>query len=360
MRRVRVLPRDPGSGRVARRPRDGRRLEPQDRERPGADRDGPLRPAARPLPDRDHRRSPHAHDRGLQRAPEDARGAAAPRAVHPRLDRAPQDPRDDRFALPAVRLPRADGPRDRGAAGEGGEGREDRRDAGGAAPPRRGGRGQPARRPLASRPGGDARRRQGRRGALRRDPRARRLGAARGHVLGGRGRRPGRGDREPGAPDRGRRRPSARPQRVRRLPAPGAALGGRRRERPPEGGAGADGGARAGDAVREPAARRLADAAGRGTGAPRRRPGSRRADARPEARRAAAAARHRGVDRRGAGGLAASRRPPAPPRAANAGPRIVSLVPVEPEPEPRERRGSRPRPATRSSGFTRSWTRAAG
>ena len=211
VRRVRVLPRDPGSGRVARRPRDGRRLEPQDRERPGADRDGALRPAARPLPDRDHRRSPHAHDRGLQRAPEDPRGAAAPRAVHPRLDRAPQDPRDDRFALPAVRLPRADGPRDRGAADEGGEGREDRRDAGGSASARR----ARPRAACATRSRFSTRRRPSPAGTvdearLRRDPRARRLGAARGHVLGGRGRRPGRGDREPGAPDRGRRRPAAR------------------------------------------------------------------------------------------------------------------------------------------------------
>ena len=92
LRRVRLLPRDPGARRLARRPRDGRRLEPQDRARPRAHRDRPLRAAARPLPHRDHRRSPHAHQRGLQRAAEDARGAAAAHAVHPRLDRAPQDP----------------------------------------------------------------------------------------------------------------------------------------------------------------------------------------------------------------------------------------------------------------------------
>ena len=35
---------------------------------------------------------------------EDARGAPAARAVHPRLDRAPQDPRDDRLPLPAFRF----------------------------------------------------------------------------------------------------------------------------------------------------------------------------------------------------------------------------------------------------------------
>ena len=64
------------------------------------------------------------------------------------------------------------------------EGREDRGDAGRAAAARGGRRGEPARRPVAARPGGDARGRHGGRGAVRRDPGARRPRAARGHVLG--------------------------------------------------------------------------------------------------------------------------------------------------------------------------------
>ena len=43
--------------------------------------------------------------RRLQRAAEDARGAAAARQVHLRHHRVPQDPGDDPLALPAVRLP---------------------------------------------------------------------------------------------------------------------------------------------------------------------------------------------------------------------------------------------------------------
>ena len=118
---------------------------------------------------------------------------------HPGLDRAPQDPGDHRVALPALRVPRADGQGDRGAAPEGREGREDPGDAGGAAPARVGGGGEPARRPLAARPGGDGRGRNGRRSAVRGDPGPRQPRAAGRHVLGGGRRRPRGGDHAPRA-----------------------------------------------------------------------------------------------------------------------------------------------------------------
>ncbi len=51
-----------------------------------------------------HRRSPHAHDRGVQRAAEDARGAAAARDVRARDHRAAQAAEHDPVALPALRL----------------------------------------------------------------------------------------------------------------------------------------------------------------------------------------------------------------------------------------------------------------
>ena len=51
-----------------------------------------------------HRRSPHALDRGLQRAVEDAGGAAAARQVLLRDDRGEQDPDHGALAMPAVRL----------------------------------------------------------------------------------------------------------------------------------------------------------------------------------------------------------------------------------------------------------------
>ena len=53
--------------------------------RPPAERPVPAQP--RPLQDLHHRRSPHAHDGGVQRPAEDARGAAAARQVHLRHDR---------------------------------------------------------------------------------------------------------------------------------------------------------------------------------------------------------------------------------------------------------------------------------
>ena len=60
---------------------------------------------ARPLQGLRRGRGPHALHGRVQRAPEDARGAARAREVRARHDRRPQGPRDDPLALPAVRLP---------------------------------------------------------------------------------------------------------------------------------------------------------------------------------------------------------------------------------------------------------------
>ena len=98
---------------------------------------------------------------------------------------------------------------------EGREGREDPGDAGGAAPARVGGGGEPARRPLAARPGGDGRGRNGGRGAVRRDPGPRQPRAAGRHVLGGGRRRPRGGDHAPRAPDRVGRGSAPRPEGAR-------------------------------------------------------------------------------------------------------------------------------------------------
>ena len=76
--------------------------------------------------------------------------------VHPRLDRAPQDPGDDRLPLPAVHVPGAVGLGDRAAARKGREGREDPRGSRRARHARGRGRGEPPGRALAARPGRDA------------------------------------------------------------------------------------------------------------------------------------------------------------------------------------------------------------
>ena len=60
-------------------PGDGRRVEPRHRCDPRAHRGGALPARGAAQEGLRHRRSPHAHDRGVQRAAEDARGAAAAR-----------------------------------------------------------------------------------------------------------------------------------------------------------------------------------------------------------------------------------------------------------------------------------------
>ena len=91
--------------RCARRQRDRRRDLPQDRRRARDYRKSELPARARPFQDLHHRRGASAHRPGLQRAAEDARGAAAARQVHPRDDRAAEDARDDPVAAAALRFP---------------------------------------------------------------------------------------------------------------------------------------------------------------------------------------------------------------------------------------------------------------
>ena len=87
-----------------RRAGDRRRQQPRHR------RDPPVAPerrrAAQPVAVQDlhHRRSPHAHPRGLQRPVEDARRAARAREVHLLHHRADEDPDHDPLAVPAVRF----------------------------------------------------------------------------------------------------------------------------------------------------------------------------------------------------------------------------------------------------------------
>ncbi len=66
-----------------------------------------LRPGAGQIQDLHHRRGAHALGAGLQRAPEDPRGAAAPREVHLRDDRGAEGAPDHPLPLPALR-PQAD------------------------------------------------------------------------------------------------------------------------------------------------------------------------------------------------------------------------------------------------------------
>ena len=104
VRRVRVVP-DDRRRHLARRDRDGRRLEPLGRRHPRPARAGRLRAGGRALEDLHPRRGPHAHPRGLERLPEDARGAAAEHRLRARDHRAAQGDADDRRPLPALRLP---------------------------------------------------------------------------------------------------------------------------------------------------------------------------------------------------------------------------------------------------------------
>ena len=92
---------------LARRDRDGRRLEPLGRRHPRPARAGRLRAGGRALEGLHPRRGAHAHPRGLERLPEDARGAAAEHRLRARDHRAAQGDADDRRPLPALRLPAA-------------------------------------------------------------------------------------------------------------------------------------------------------------------------------------------------------------------------------------------------------------
>ena len=90
-----------------------------------------VRPSRLAVQDLHHRRSPHAHARGLQRLAEDAGRAARAREVHLLHDRADEDPDHDPLALPAVRFRRHPDAVDRRAAAA------DRRRPKGSRPSRR-------------------------------------------------------------------------------------------------------------------------------------------------------------------------------------------------------------------------------
>ncbi len=83
-----------------------------------------------------HRRSPHALDRGIQRPPQDHGGAPRARRVHPLHHRDPQGPRHHPEPVPAIRFPQHPHPQDRRAPRPGRHRREADGDPG---PPAHGG-----------------------------------------------------------------------------------------------------------------------------------------------------------------------------------------------------------------------------
>ena len=102
LRRLPLLRRD-RRGPLDRRPGDRRREPHRRRRRARADRVGALRAVARQAPDLHRGRSPHALDAGLQRAAQDARGAAAAQPLRLRDDESGEDPVHGPLALPALR-----------------------------------------------------------------------------------------------------------------------------------------------------------------------------------------------------------------------------------------------------------------
>ena len=131
-------------------PGDRRRQQPRHRRDPpvAAERQRAAEPVA--IQDLHHRRSPHAHARGVQRPAEDARRAAGAREVHILHDGSDKNPRHDPLPLPALRFRRHFHPRDLRAAGADRQGRGGRgraRGPGGARPA--GGR-LDARQPIAA------------------------------------------------------------------------------------------------------------------------------------------------------------------------------------------------------------------
>ena len=159
----------------------------------------------RPLQGLPDRRSAHAVDAFLQRAAEDARGAAAAREV-PARDHRPAETAGDRpVALPAVQPEAAAGLPDRVAPAADPRGRRRRLRVSGRRPARaRRGR-EPARRALAARP--DARLRRGPRDRGRRALDARHRGSPAGAPAG---RGTGRPRREGAVRRRSRRSTSSR------------------------------------------------------------------------------------------------------------------------------------------------------
>ena len=89
---------------LARRDRDGRRLQQLGRRHPRPAREGRLRAGLRPAQGLHPRRGPHALPAGLERVPEDARGAAAAHDLRAGHDRGPEGAADRRRPLPPLRL----------------------------------------------------------------------------------------------------------------------------------------------------------------------------------------------------------------------------------------------------------------
>ena len=120
--RLRFLPGDL-LGDLARRDRDGRRLAQRRRRCPGAARERRLRAGVRASQGLHSRRGAHAHAPGVERVPQDARGAAAVDDLRARHHRAAEDPRHGRRSLPPLRLRAAERrPDHRGAAQDRGPG----------------------------------------------------------------------------------------------------------------------------------------------------------------------------------------------------------------------------------------------
>ena len=105
-RYLRPLRSDP-PGQRPRRGGDGRRLQPRYRRYPRPAGQGPFRSGGRTHEGVHRGRGPHAHARGLQRAAQDAGGAAGPRHLRAGHHRAAQGPGHDPVALPALRFPAA-------------------------------------------------------------------------------------------------------------------------------------------------------------------------------------------------------------------------------------------------------------
>ncbi len=104
LRRVRELSRNRGR-KFAGRDRDRRGVQSRHQRNARAARERALPAGARPLQGFHRRRSASDHQRSLQRAAEDAGGAARVGRVHPVHHRSAQDPDHHRVALPAVQLP---------------------------------------------------------------------------------------------------------------------------------------------------------------------------------------------------------------------------------------------------------------
>ncbi len=112
LRRLRLVHLD-RLGQLARRDRDGRRVVELGRRHPRPARLGRLRAGLRAPEGLHPRRGAHALDGGLERVPEDARGAAAEHRLRARDDRGAEGAADRRRPLPPLRLPAPDGRADR-------------------------------------------------------------------------------------------------------------------------------------------------------------------------------------------------------------------------------------------------------